>query len=468
MVRAVLGMMACVGAVACGPRVTRNISFDRDPVSGLDIDRGAGEGWLGVMRGASGTGIEELEGGDLLIAGQATSAFVQRVGPDGDARWTFPLLGCDVPRIAVGGEDELYVTVRDLVALGTGTNAERQLRRQRCSRTGPNGPATVLRLNRSGEVVWRRDALSDLYETPALFAEPGRVLVMGNRRGESASSTLVAFRRDGSLEWSKELPFGFSRLDWSADAHTIVAAGSAATGSTCSVEAIDATTGELRFHRELGHPEFSHYCFAYQLSVTRHGGVLFTEQDNVRYLYGFELETGAAGFERRLRPFENPWAAAPSGRAPPELALFVDYWLEASPRGFTAGVVGIDPGMGRGAVLARFSASPPIVVDDVEVADVSWGHRSLVVTGSFYGGVAFEDMTGATAATSRTRCQSIDPGFSVGPSPKPPPPRYEAGPWRGPRRRVCPDLTYPERVHEYPLSLFAARLPLASFSAAPP
>lgn len=304
--RVVLGVVACLGAVACGPRVTRNISFDMDLVSELDIDRGEGERWLGVMRGARGTGIEELEGGDLLLAGQATSAFVQRVGPDGDARWTFSLLGCDAPRIAVGGDDELYVTVRGLVALGPGTNAERELRRHRCSRAGSNEPATILRLNRSGEVVWRRDALPDFYETPALFAERGRLLVMGNRRTESASSALLAFKSDGSLEWSKELPFGFSRLDWSAEAHTIVAAGSGATGFACSVEALDTTSGELRFHKALGRAEFSHSCFAYQLSVTRRGGVLFTEQDNVKYLYGFELETGAPGFERLLLRATSP------------------------------------------------------------------------------------------------------------------------------------------------------------------
>jgi hypothetical protein len=239
---------------------------------------------------------------------------------------------------------------------------------------------------------------------------------------------------------------------------------SAKTGLPCTARAFDATTGALRWHQAFGPTEPLGACVARQLSVTPAGAVLSTTGRQGDVLYGFSLETGAQTFEREHPSYPSSWEPAWTGRITRDLALFVDYWTY--PEGFDTVVVGIDPRTGRGAPLARVrQGAPTVLAEDADVSDTSWGPHSLLLAGSFYAGVALDDMVLTTSAVSYTRCQSIDPGFYIGPEPPPPPPRYEPGPWRAPRRRVCPELTFAERVHEYKTSLFVARLPLASFGA---
>ncbi|HEX6272613.1 MAG TPA: hypothetical protein VFZ53_06230, partial [Polyangiaceae bacterium] len=76
MKRAALGVLVCLSAIGCGPRPVADTSFEHDPVSELDVDHGERGRWLGAMRGAYPSAVEELANGDLLIAGRATSPFV--------------------------------------------------------------------------------------------------------------------------------------------------------------------------------------------------------------------------------------------------------------------------------------------------------------------------------------------------------------------------------------------------------
>jgi hypothetical protein len=147
--------------------------------------------------------------------------------------------------------------------------------------------------------------------------------------------------------------------------------------------------------------------------------------------------------------------------------LFVDYhWPLVDPTIASSGptILAVDPRSGRALPLVRLEER--LVDGTLTVSDVSWGRHALLVTGSFHGGLRLDDMEGETPPVATTRCQSIDPGHDVGPYPRrvrPEKPRYTTPPPRGWPRRICPELTFPERVQKYKTSLFVARLPWSSF-----
>jgi hypothetical protein len=464
--RRAFGVFLCFWGFGCGPRPVADVSFDHDPVSELDVEDGERGRWVGVMRGAYPSDVAELASGDLLVAGQAASSFVQRVGEDGDERWTFSFVGCDHPRLAVASDDELYVAVHGFIGLGEGTREARRQRRAHCSRQ-TRAPVTILRLNGSGEVLWRRTVAPDGLGAPALFAEPGRLLVLANRGTQPATTTLVEFANDGRKRSTRDAPGTFGLAVWSPESRTLLDVQGGGSGSPCVVRAFDSTSGELRYRRTLGPAEPPNGCVVRQLAVTSKGALVSTSYPEQR-LYGLEPATGAPTFELGRETYPSSWHPAFTGRISPELAPLLEYWLDPARGGVQAVVVGVDPRTGQGFPLARFGEPASRVMDDTPgVTHAGWGPRSLVVTGSFHAGMALGDVEVETSPVSRTRCQSIDPGFSIGPAPEPPPPRFEPGPWRGPRRRVCPPLTFPARVHAYKTSLFVARLPVASFDAAP-
>jgi hypothetical protein len=244
------------------------------------------------------------------------------------------------------------------------------------------------------------------------------------------------------------------------------------SNSLCSVRAFEARTGSMKWERSIGGERVNEKvgCIARQLFVSRAGVIAEAEvlapRGWSRSLHGLAVKTGADLFQADIEPFQ-PWAPPFAGRVSRELALFVDYhWPLVDPTIASSGptILALDPRNGRALPLARFEER--LVDGTLTVSDVSSGRHALLVTGSFHGGLRLADLEGETTPVSTTRCQSIDPGFYVGPHParrKPEKPRYTTPPPRGWPRRICPRLTFPERVHRYKTSLFVARLPWSSF-----
>jgi outer membrane protein assembly factor BamB len=436
----------------------------------LDIDHGDGDRWLGVVRGAYGERVEELPSGDFLLAGRAVGAFVQRIDAAGKAVWTFFMHGCGWPRIAVGGEDEIYVAMQALVAEGEAARTRPRDGRKPCDPWSSRAPTTVLRLNGRGEVVWRT-AIPDLAQTTlTLLAAPGRLIVVGSPGSAPQTATLIGLSsRDGRSVWTRVLPDSFDTVRWlPADGTVILLEGR--SNSLCSVRAFEATTGSMKWERSIGGERVNQNvgCIARQLSVSSVGVVAQAEvlatHGWSQSLYGLDVKTGADLFEADIEPFQ-PWMPPFAGRVSRELALFVDYHFPlVDPTIASSGptILAVDPRSGRALPLARFEER--LVDGTLTVSDVSSGRHALLVTGSFHGGVRLDDMEGETTPVATTRCQSIDPGFDVGPSRrKPEKPRYTMPTPRGWPRRICPELTFPERVQRYKTSLFVARLPWSSF-----
>jgi outer membrane protein assembly factor BamB len=468
----VLVALAGAGACGCGRAAVPDLSFGTEPLTELDIDHGDGNRWLGVVRGASGERVEELPSGDFLLAGHAAGAFVQRIDSEGEAVWTFFMHGCGGPRIAVGGEDEIYVAMQALVAEGEAARTRRRDERKPCDSWSARAPTTILRLNGRGEVVWRT-VIPDLVEpTLTLLAAPGRLIVVGAPGSAPPTSTLLGLSsRDGRSEWTRELPGSFETVRWLPTEETVIALGGGSS-SLCSVRAFEATTGSMKWERSIGGERVNENvgCIARQLLVSSAGVIAQAEVLGPRgwsqSLYGLDTMTGADLFEADIEPFQ-PWLPPFAGRVSRELALFVDYYwplVDPTITSFGPTILAIDPRSGRALPLARFEER--LVDGTLTVSGVSWGRHALLVTGTFHGGLRLDDMEGETTPVATTRCQSIDPGFHVGPYPshrKPEKPRYTSPPPRGWPRRICPELTFPERVHEYKTSLFVARLPWSSF-----
>jgi hypothetical protein len=147
----VLGCLVAAVSFGCTPTYTTT-SFEHGPIRDLRIDRGDAGRWLAAMPGATGIDVKTLDGGDVLLVGHARSSFVQRLSPDGEKKWSFPLVGCGATRVAAGGDDAIYVATHGLLELGEASREMLRSKNVLCRQMRVRAPTTIFRLNARGEI----------------------------------------------------------------------------------------------------------------------------------------------------------------------------------------------------------------------------------------------------------------------------------------------------------------------------
>ncbi len=389
--------------ITIGPSCTHlpvTTSRVHQPVQGLvtETDTRSRGRLLGSINGAEGRGIVELPSGDLLVAGEAESGFVERLTPDGSKKWLTPMPSAPATGVQVAAvdDDALYASFN-----GGSSSAG-----------GPSVGSSLVRLDRTGRIAWRVD---DHEPSPyiAPLAATNELVAVADR------SHVSGVTPDGRVAWQASVEAdpakrALVRAIWIEAAVVIVLVDRDADSD---LRALDATTGAPVWEIALRGDTFAYpLADPAHFSVSASGGVFAVRTAKSPHEAGwtiteFDPRTGAVGWQQWL---DDRSANRPVLRSARREDVHTVLRLVLANDAYTASgdvFVGIDPASGH---MLRFP-DPELTGEIVnpsylESSSFTLGRGRLLATGTFFGHLEWDGLDASSRHHRETVCTG-DVGF---------------------------------------------------------
>ena len=423
--------------------------------------------WILSIPGAKGLDIQPCPNKDVILLGRADRFSIQRFSERGEKKWSLFAEGCGNAHMAVGGDDEIYLTIDGFLSVNDIPKPEQWDRRRFC----PSGsttrlPTTILRLNGRGALLWKKTILDDNSELIALLANTD-VSVFVSRRTSSApersvTTTVTALTPDGKTAWHREVPGQATVASVSDSERLILGFENNGVDSPCMVLALSMTSGDRIWERRL--TTVKGICRPKTLFTTDTDAVLTTQNTLGQEIMGLDTHTGtvrwttpAAALDEITTPLQRPYRHE-------TMAVVVSQRPSRSSLGaYDPCLVFVNPRNGAAHLFARLVSSVDnAAFDGAQLTAVRWSPDGLLLTGMFHGNIRFLDLHIDTRPTYDAQCRSIDPGYYLNG-----PPEFTPLTRRtlfGRPRVTCPNGAYEQRYRIYRSTLFAARLPYRPLS----